>query len=350
MKDYATETMTCGLDLGDTWSHVCLLDGSGEITEETRVRTTPAAIGAFFGRHEPMRVVFEVGTHSRWVDQEVVGAGHETVVANPRRVQLISRNERKTDRVDAELLARLGRVDPGLLKPIHHRGESAQKDLVLLRARAALLRARTLLINCVRGQVKSAGARIKSCSADSFGKRTEEIPEALRPALAPMMEQVRRMTAEIRTYDKAIKALADEDPEISNLQTTGGVGPITAVAFVRTLEDPNRFASGRAAAAYVGLVPKRSQSGAVDPQLRISKCGDTYLRQLLVTCAQHILGPFGSDSDLRRWGLKLAERGGKNAKKRAVVAVARKLVVVLYRLWKSADAYNPFPRGVPAAA
>jgi transposase len=347
MKDFATETMTCGLDLGDQWSHVCLLDGAGEIVEESRIRMTQTALLAFFSGREPMRVVFEVGTHSRWVDRLLGTVGHETVVANARRVQLISRNERKTDRVDAELLARLGRVDPELLKPVRHRAESAQRDLIVVRARAALMRARTLLINCVRGQVKSTGARIKSCSADAFGKRLAEIPETLRSALEPMMDQIRKLTAEIRSYDKRLNALAADDVEIANLRTHNGVGSITAVTFVRTLEDPNRYASGRAAAAFLGLVPRRAQSGRSDPQLRITKSGDRYLRQLLVNCAQYILGPFGSDSALRRWGLKLRERGGKNAKKRAVVAVARKLAVALFRLWKSGDVYQPFPRALP---
>jgi len=347
MTNYATETMTCGLDLGDKLSYVCLLDGSGEVVEETRLRTTQESMGTFFARHAPMRVVLEVSSHSRWVQKLVTKAGHEAIVANARRVQLISQNERKTDRVDAELLARLGRADPTLLKPIQHRTDDAQKDIVLLRARAALMRARTLLINCVRGVVKTVGARIKSCASDAFGKRTEEIPESLRPALAPMMDQIRKLTAEIRSYDKQIKGLAEGAADIAPLLTTTGVGALTAVAFVRTLEDPTRFRNGRAAAAYIGLVPRRSQSGGLDPQLRITKCGDSYLRQLLVNCAQYILGPFGSDSELKRWGLKLAERGGKNAKKRAVIAVARKLAVILYRLWTTGQDYLPFPKGRP---
>ena len=264
MTNYATETMTCGLDLGDKLSYVCLLDGSGEVVEETRLRTTQESMGTFFARHAPMRVVLEVSSHSRWVQKLVTKAGHEAIVANARRVQLISQNERKTDRVDAELLARLGRADPTLLKPIQHRTDDAQKDIVLLRARAALMRARTLLINCVRGVVKTVGARIKSCASDAFGKRTEEIPESLRPALAPMMDQIRKLTAEIRSYDKQIKGLAEGAADIAPLLTTTGVGALTAVAFVRTLEDPTRFRNGRAAAAYIGLVPRRSQSGGLE--------------------------------------------------------------------------------------
>lgn len=350
MTNYATETMTCGVDLGDKWSQVCLLDGSGEVSEETRVHTTPKTMEKFFARLEPMRVIMEVGTHSRWASRVASEAGHEVIVANPRRVKLISQNERKTDRVDAELLARLGRVDPALLKPVSHRAEATQRDLAMVRARDALVRSRTALINSVRGQVKSAGHRISKCSSESFGKRTAELPEELRPALAPLMELICKLTVEIRTYDKRIKAITEDEAEVAPLLTVPGVGPLTSLAFVRTLEDPSRYPSGRAAAAFLGLVPRRSQSGSSDPALRITKCGDKYLRQLLIGCAQYILGPFGPDTALRRWGQQLAARGGKNAKKRAVVAVARKLVVLLLRLWQTGEVFDPFPRGEQAAA
>ena len=336
-------TMTCGLDLGDKWSQVCLLDGSGEIVEETRVRTTEEAMRRFFARLDPARVVLEVGTHSPWVSRLVDEAGHESIVANPRRVKLISQNEHKTDRVDAELLARLGRVDPKLLKPVTHRTKETQQDLVLIRSRAALVRSRTLLINSVRGQVKSAGCRMRSSSSETFGKRTDELPETLRPALAPVMELIRKLTAEIRDYDKRIEEIAKDDPDTTAVRSVPGVGALTALAFVRTLEDPSRYRNGRAAAAFVGLVPRRSQSGKGDPQLRITKCGDPYLRQLLVGSAHYILGPFGTDCALRRWGLELAARGGKNAKKRAVVALARKLAVVLFHLWQNGEMFDPFP-------
>ena len=116
---------------------------------------------------------------------------------------------------------------------------------------------------------------------------------------------------------------------------------MTALAYLLTLEEPGRFEQSRSVGAYVGLTPRRDQSGQTDKQLRITQCGDGYLRQLLVTSSHYILGPFGPDSDLRRYGLRIAERGGKNAKKRAVVAVARKLAVLLHHLWKTGVDYEP---------
>lgn len=343
MTNCATGTMTCGIDLGDKWSHLCVVDVDGEVVEEARVRTSRPAVTRLCERLEPMRVVMEVGTHSPWVSRLAADAGHDVIVANARRVQLIAHNERKSDQVDAELLARLGRVDASLLKPIQHRHETAQRELALIRARAVAVRTRTSLINSVRGQVKSAGYRIKTCSSESFGKRVDELPELLRTALTPLMQLIVKVTTEIRAYDKRLERLAADNDDVAPLLTVPGVGSLTALAFVRTLEDPARFRSGRAAAAFTGLVPRRSQSGAADPQLRITKRGDRYLRQLLVGSAHYILGPFGPDSALRRWGLTLAARGGKNAKRRAVVAVARKLTVLLHRLWQTGEVYQPFP-------
>jgi transposase len=164
----------------------------------------------------------------------------------------------------------------------------------------------------------------------------------LRPALEPLLETIASMTERIREYDRELQTLASElYPETKLLQQVHGVGTLTALAFVLTLEDPSRFATSRVVGAYLGLVPGKDQSGERDPQKGISKRGNGLLRKLLVGSAHRILGPFGEDSDLRRHGLKIAERGGKNAKKRAVVAVARKLSVLLHRLWVGGEVYEP---------
>ncbi len=264
----------------------------------------------------------------------------------PRRLRLIYESSRKADEADAEHLARLARLDPQLLSPIRHRGPQAQAHLTVIRSRDSLVRARTLLINHVRGSVKGAGARLRACSADSFHHRVvPTIPTELAPALLPILETIATLTAQIHAYNRQIEQLCQEQyPEARHLRQVPGVGPVTALGYVLTLDDPNRFRKSREVAPALGLVPKRDQSGSRDPQLRITKTGDSYLRRLLVGSAQYILGPFGPDCDLRRWGLKLAERGGKNAKKRAVVAVARKLAVLLHRLWVTGEVYDPFYR------
>lgn len=335
--------MTIGLDLGDRYSYFYSLDSEGENLESGRVQTSRNALERRFGRGEAARVVIEAGTHSPWVSRLLAQWGHEVLVANPRKLALIAQNESKDDPVDAELLARLGRVEPQLLSPIVHRGAEAQADLAVIRARDAAVAARTQLVNHVRGAVKSLGGRMRSCSTRSFaGKAQGELPELLRAALQPLLEVIRTLTEQIKGYDRQIEeACRGKYPETELLQQVGGVGALTSLAFVLTLEDPHRFGRSRSVGSFLGLRPSRDKSGAQDPELRITKAGDRLLRRLLVGSAQYLLGPFGPDCDLRRWGLKLAGRGRKNAKKRAVVAVARKLAVLLHRLWVNSEVYEP---------
>lgn len=337
-------TTFLGLDLGDRHSHLAMLDQNGDLIEETRLPTTKAAFHRRFSTLPACRVAMEVGAHSRWASHLLKELGHEVLVANARKLRAIYHNPRKGDRVDAETLARLARMDPHLLSPIHHRSPKAQADLAVIRSRDAVVRSRTLLINHARSIVKSTGARLPSCSADSFARKVApSIPEPLQPALLPILDTIASLTQQIRSYDRQIESLCQEQyPEVELLQPVAGVGALTALAYVLTLEDPHRFKKSREVGPAVGLVPRRDQSGGRDPQLRITKTGDTYLRRLLVGSAQYILGPFGPDCDLRRWGLKLTERGGKNAKRRAVIAVARKLAILLHHLWKTGEIYDPF--------
>jgi transposase len=335
---------TAGLDLGDKYSYLCLIDtGSGEVIEEGRLRTTPEAIRRRFASERPLRIAIETGTHSPWVSRLLEECGHEVLVANARRLRLIYSNKRKTDEIDAENLARLARLDPKLLYPVRHRGEQSQAHMALIRSRQALVDCRTQLVNHVRGAVKSFGHRLPKCPARTFHKRVQEhIPEALLPALEPLLEQIASLTERIRDYDRRLVAISEEHyPETALLRQVEGIGPLTALTFVLTLEDPYRFEKSRSVGAYLGLVPATDRSGDSDPQKRISKEGDQMLRKLLVGSAHYVLGPFGSDSDLRRHGEKIASRGGKNAKKRAAVAVARKLSVLLHRLWVTAEVYDP---------
>jgi transposase len=337
--------MTAGLDLGDKYSYLCLIDQqSGEVAEEGRLRTTPEAFRRRFASEQPLRIAIEAGTHSPWVSRVLEKCGHEVLVANARKLRLIYTNKRKTDEIDAENLARLARLDPRLLYPLKHRGEECQAHLAILRSREALVGSRTQLVNHVRGAVKSFGARLPKCPARSFHNRVAaHIPEALLPALGPVLETIASLTQRIRQYDRQLETISEERyPETELLRQVEGIGPLTALTFVLTLEDPHRFERSRSVGAYLGLVPATAQSGDRDPQKRISKEGDEMLRKLLVGSAHYILGPFAKeDSDLRRHGEKIASRGAKNAKKRAVVAVARKLAVLLHSLWVSGEVYEP---------
>ena len=344
--------LTVGIDVSDKYSQVCILDGLGEVMEESRVRTTEAALRIRFSSLRPARTVIEVGPHSPWLSRLLRGLGHECIVANPRRLRLIADSTRKNDRADAETLARVGRADPSLLAPVEHRSEQAQADLALIHSRRLLVESRTSLVNRVRAVAKSFGARLPASGARAFAQKvTAHIPDQLRPATAPLLRQIVHLNEEIADLDRQIEALIKQSyPQARLLQQVPGVGPLIALAYVLTIGEPQRFPKSRHVGAYLGLVPRERSSGDSRPELSITKSGNVYMRQLLVNGAHYILGHFGADSDLRRWGLRKAE-GGKSAKKRAVIAVARKLAVLLHRLWATGEVYTALSaKEVTAAA
>lgn len=332
-----------GLDLGDRFSQIGGLDETGELVWTRRICTRKASLKKYFGPLPPTRVVIEVGTHSRWVSRYLEHLGHEVIVANARRVKLISENDYKNDGNDAELLARIGRFDPRLLCPIQHRSEEAHRDLTLIKSRHELVEARTGLINHVRGVVKTFGERLPSCSAATFHKKApEHIPAQLANQLEPVVSSINKLTHEIKRLESAINKRAESYPEVQALQAVGGVGPIISTCYALTLEDPERFENPRDVGPFLGLAPGQKSSGGNKRECRITKAGDVYLRKLLVQAAHYIIGPHGKECDLRDFGLRLVNRGGKHRKQKAAVAVARKLAVLLMKLWKSGVAYDPF--------
>lgn len=334
--------ITIGIDLGDRQSQVCEVDEAAQIVREEKIATTRAAVEAYFASRERARVVMEAGTHSPWISRQVEALGHEVVVANPSEVYKKRRRKKRNDRTDARFLARQGRSDVELLYPIRHRSQRAQEQLELIRARDQLVRARSRLISHTRGSVKSLGGRIGKCSAEAFvGCAGPVIPSELRQASEPVLEVIADLTKRIRGMGRQVEQMAEEYPAVRRLRQVQGVGPVTATAFVLLVEDPSRFKRSRDVGAYFGLVPQLDESSDSSPQLRITKAGDELGRRLLVGAAHYILGPYADDCDLRRYGQAIAARGGKNAGKRAAVAVARKLAVLLHRLWVSGADYDP---------
>lgn len=334
---------TIGMDMGDRKHTICILSCQGKVLKRDTVSNTAQALRKYFHKQPPALLSIEAGTHSAWVSHVLEEMGHEVLVGNPRKLRAIWDSDQKDDMRDAEMLARIARFDPELMHPIHHRSRDCQLDLLNLKSRDMLVKTRKMLVSHVRGVVKSLGERVSKCGADYFARRARvEIPEELLEIIEPILASIEQLDSQIREYDKRIRALCMERyPETESLRSVAGVGPITALAYVLTLEDPKRFRKSRDVGPFLGLVPKRDQSGDVDKQLPISKAGDVGLRSLLVGCAQYILGSFGPDCELRTFGMRLAERGGKNAKKRAVVAVARKLAVLLHRLWVDNATYDP---------
>jgi transposase len=335
--------LTIGMDLGDQFTYYCVLDEAGEVMVEQKLPTTKQAMKQVFGRLPSSRVALETGAHSPWVSRQLTQLGHEVIVAHARNVRLIGESSRKDDRLDARKLARLARLDPRLLSPVQHRSAEAQIHLTVIRARAALVGACTALVNSARGLAKSCGERLRKCRTQQVSKDLAAgLSTELRAALEPLLAEVASLNQRIAEYDRRIEQIATEvHPEVARLKQVKGVGTLIALTYVLTVADPHRFRSSRDVGCYLGLRPGRRNSGNSQPQLHISKEGDRYLRTLMVQGAHYLLGPFGQDSDLRRWGLKLSERGGNNAKKRAVVAVARKLSVLLHKLWVSGEVYEP---------
>lgn len=337
--------ITIGLDLGDRRHRFCVLDEAGAVVEEGSVGNERAALAQLTLRYKEALVVMEAGAHSPWISRYLKELGWEVIVSNPRKVRAIYQHERKSDQRDAQMLARIGRMDCALLYPVRHGSEQAQQDLLRIKLRDSLVRARVALINSVRFSLKSLGYAVANPSSERFHKVVlEKLPQAVREMIAPSVSALADLSARIKVLEREINALArSKYPQAVQLQQVPGVGPLTALYFVLKIEDPQRFENVRDVGAYAGLCPRRDQSGGSDPQLRISKCGDGYLRRLLVSAAQYILGPFGPRSALRDYGLKLAAEGTARARKRAVVAVARKLSVLLLSLWKNQTAYHPYP-------
>src|SRR5437870_7007231 len=347
MKEQSNRSeFTVGLDLGERRHRFCVLNGKGEVVEEAILSNDRSSLARLTARDRGALAVMEAGAHSPWVSRYLEGLGWEVIVSNPRKVRAIYQHERKSDRRDALMLARIGRMDRALLYPVRHGSEEAQQDLLRIKLRDSLVRARVALINSVRFSLKSLGYAVSNPSSERFHKvAMESLPEVVREMIAPSVQALAELSARIAVLEREISLLArTKYPQTLWLQQVPGVGAITALYFVLKIEDPKRFKKVRDVGAYTGLCPRRDQSGESDPQLRISKRGDAYLRRLLVSAAQYILGPFGPQSALRESGLRFAAADGTTrAKKRAVVAVARKLCVLLLSLWQNQTPYQPYP-------
>lgn len=341
-----------GLDLGDKTHIAVVIDAKGNESKPLRVPNTREGLRKLLGKHPGCTVVMEAGTHSPWISRFVESCGSKAHVGQPRKLRAIWDADDKSDERDARVLGNLYCYKPKMIPPVHHRGEQAQVDLALVKARNLLKNTRQKMINHVRSTVKSFGERLSSCGAASFARKTlDEVPELLRPALDGVYTCIESVTEKIQELERDIQRMCAEDyPETEWLLQVPGVGPITALSYVLTLEDPNRFTKSRDVGCYLGLTPRRDQSGKCDKQLPITKSGDKALRCLLVNCVTYILKESSPDCELKRFGLKLSARGGKRGVKTAKVAMARKLSVMLHRLWKDRAEYRPLAAAKDAVA
>jgi transposase len=343
METDTTETIGC--DLGDKETTICALSSEGKVTHRTEVKTDRDSLMRWFRNRPKAHVVMEVGTHSPWISGLVQAAGHRVTVINPHEFKLISDSRRKCDQEDAELLARAARADLGLIRPVAHRSETTRAELTVLRTRDLLVRERSKLVSHVRGTLKSFGVKVGTCAAEAFHERVAPfVPEALKLALDPVLNHLAQLGQTLKTLDAGVESIAkNHEKEMKLLTSVPRVGTVTALTFCLVVEDPRRFKKSRDIGAYVGLAPGRRQSGDSDVQLGISKAGDGLLRRLLVQCAHQMMFKNAPDSALKQWGVAKAKSGGKNGKKRMAVALARKLAVVLHRLWVAGEEYKAFP-------
>ncbi len=333
---------TVGLDLGNRACAYCVLDARGKLVTEGAFPTARLDLERVFGSMPRTRIVMEATHNTHWMSKALRAFGHEVIVANPRRLDLITKSLRKTDKNDARLLAQLGQCNLELLSPVHERSDASMKVRVLLRARALLVRTRTRLVNHVRASVKIFGGALPSCAPEYFHLKVRQaIPGLLQCALDPLFDQLEALQKGITGYDQQVSRLCEETPATTLFREIHGVGPLIAISFVTCIEDPHRFKNSRSIGAYFGLVPGSRQSGEKDPRLPITKHGEGSMRSLLVSAAMHVMRRSAPDCELKRYGRRIAASGTPRDKGRARVAVARKLACLMHRLWLTGEVYRP---------
>ena len=330
----------CGIDLHSASSEVAVLDEDGELVEQSRIATIEAGFRRHFGKRERMVICMESGGQSAWAERLLQSFGHDTVVASASRGRLIAEATLKNDKVDAVILARLVRADRRLLCPITHRSAETQRQRGVLRVRRAFVDTRTKCLNATRGILRSFGYRTPGKKPERLAEYLADaaIPEELVRVVAPLVQVALEVDEKIAALDEEIEAMGHAYPEVALLRTVPGVGPLIALAFVLCIENPHRFSRGRDLSGYHGLRPKMRESATTSRFGSITRQGDIEMRMLLVQ-AVHGLLRSRADSDLKRWAQGLAERIGK---KKAVVALARKLAVVMHAMWVRNEPFRPF--------
>ena len=333
---------TIGADVSDRTTKICVMTkaegGERRIVLETTCATTKAGLEEAFSKFDrSWPVAFETGTHCRWMDGVFRKMGFKTIVGNPGKIPSITKSNTKNDRNDARELARLAIADPAMLHPVFLRDEVYQQMLRFHHARNMLISQRTQSINQIRGFAKSVGHRIECSSTEKFHEQGKAgWPRELEECAWPLMGMLKTINLKIKAYDKLIARLA-ERPEfksmVERVRVVYGVGIIGSTVFVAAIGGrPDRFAHTRDIGPYFGMIPKQEQSGDDDKQLHITHAGADIVRTTLVECAGVVMMDKSKDTDLKLKGLRIAMHGGKIARKKAKVAVARGLAVAMLAL------------------
>lgn len=337
------EHITIGMDLGNKKHAVCALDAKGTILFRTEVPNNPESLEGFFREQAGATVAMETGLCCRWISTLARAQGCRVLVGNARKLAAIWQSKRKNDRNDALLIARLARADPELFHPVELRDDEHHAMVQIIRLREQAVGSRTALVNSIRGTCKARGVFLPVCDASCFHKAAKELLEGdLARLVAPLLGILEVLRESIRDYDRMLESYAREHfaKETDLLRTIPGCGPITACAFVAHVGNPSRFQKARSAGPNFGLTPAQEQSGETDAPRRISKAGSSLVRHLLMTAANYILRESSPDTALKRHGLRICARGGKVARRKAKVAVARKLAVTMLAMLKTGRPYE----------
>lgn len=323
-----------GLDVSVAETSVCIIDDAGKLIKEGKVRTDPVAIGRYVVKHAPdaERIGIEAGGSSSWLCRELKSQGLAVVHMEARHAhRALSMRLNKTDRNDARGLAELMRV--GWFKAAHAKSVEAHQRRSLLLARQRLINMRRDLENQARNIMKTTGTMLGSTAGRGFTQRVHAAcdgnPE-LTAMCGPLLAVVQSIRDQIRAYDRLLLNMARRDETAQRLMTVPGVGALTSLAFMSAVDDPSRFRRSNDVGAYLGLTPRRHQSGEMDSSGRISKLGDRLARTYLFEAASVLVGRIERWSSLKAWGVRLTKRVGS---KKARVAVARKIAVILHSIW-----------------
>jgi len=335
-----------GMDVSEKSIEICALSSKSDMSKNIKIANTPKSVNKFIdgytGDKSFLVFAIETGTHSPWLEELISMKGCKVYVCNARKLRMIWQSDQKSDTRDATMLANMLKFNPKLLYPIKHQKKETRIDLSVIKCRDALVRSRTSMMNCIRGQLRSFGVDTSSLKPYNFSSLAAKIiPNELRCTMDGILAQIKLLELEIRNYDKKIEELCKKYPVTEKFRNIKGVGPLVSLVFALIISNPERFKRGRHLSSYLGLVPRRYQSGATDRQLSITKAGNCLLRRLLVQSANYIMGPFGQECDLREFGMKIRARGNNIAKKKAKVAVARKLAILMLKLWLSEEEYIP---------
>lgn len=352
-----TQKVYVGFDVSEKKIATFAICGEKTSKDNPEISNDPEAIKQFlkiFPDPKNVCVVMETGTHSLWMSELIRKLGFEVIVAHARDLALIYGTDKKNDKLDAEKLARLAQADKKLLHPVEHMTMERRTDLMVVKSRDLVVRQRVQTINAIRGFLRSCGCKMIEAgyTADSIKKCCSALPAEVKPAIIPLLQHICYCDRIIKDYDRQIRKLCQKYHETDILRQIPGVGELTALAFVLIIGNPRRFKNAQRLCAYLGLVPKQDQSGDTDKQLGITKQGNKLGRRLLIQASHYIMGPFGKDCKLRSFGLRIQSRGGNSAKMKSFVAVARKLVTVMFALWMNPGVpYDPnFKKHGTAAA